>query len=245
MYVIRIEALEDLARSGCPICRASARVAREWLRGLLRGDDIGDAKVRKTLEAQGGLCPRHVRLLVEVAAEEGDSLGLAIVLEFLLEVAKRELAHRPRQERARRPRRSPLRRGAAPVEDPKNRCGACEAEKRRADAYLALLMDASDDKMQAASDGPRHALCRVHLEQARGADADADADGPGYSGLRLAATRKLDLLLAQVADSIKAHRPGAELPSGVHDVLWRWAPDWLAGPVAGGDQSAGESEPRF
>jgi len=223
MYVIRIEAFDDLEHPGCPICRTCARVGREWLRGLLQ-NDIGDSTVRTSIADRGGLCGNHVRVLVDVATEDRDTLGLALVLEFLLNVAKRSLLNPAQRPKPLLRGWSRLRRGGAPPRaGPEPSCGACEAEDRRADAYLALFMDPSDPQMRALVDDPRHALCRDHLAQALG----TAADNPNTRLLKLAATRKLDLLLAQIGDSIRAHRVGSDAPSSVHDVLRRQAPDWL------------------
>ncbi|MHB1553323.1 MAG: hypothetical protein ACYCZP_05190 [Acidimicrobiales bacterium] len=220
MYVVRIEALDDLASEGCPVCTAVERVERAWLGGLL--DDVGDAKVRSALERGGGLCAAHVRLLVEVAADSGKTLGLCVVLEVLLSQARGELATREPLWRgcARR-----LARKRSSTEWPDDGCGACNAVRLRERAYAELLLAAGDATLRRRAGDPRSALCRPHLARLR----DAAVTYDGASVLHGAARAKVDELLIQVARSMAAHQVGSEIGSDAHGVILQDAPDWLAG----------------
>lgn len=222
MYLIRFEVLEDLKRGGCPICSGTERTAREWLRGLLR--DIDDARVRANLERSGGICPPHIRLLVEVADDNKDSLGLGVVLEFLLAAAERTIARASHRV----PVRASRRRGALKALTTP-RCGVCDAEARRIDAYLEFLLDSSDGEVSRYAGDRRGALCLVHLSLAMARAQDRQDS----TTVRLAARRKLEELKAQVNASIRAHAVGSAASAHVHDVLKRDAPQWLAGGPSG------------
>src|SRR5581483_6288950 len=109
------------------------RAGWEWIHGLLH-EDANDPHVREALERAGGLCPDHTRLVVAVAAEEADSLGLSIVMEFLLAAAARRLNQPVRAGLGRGKRR----RRRIPTPLVARTCGACEAEGRRVAAYVEI-----------------------------------------------------------------------------------------------------------
>ncbi|MGH9182445.1 MAG: hypothetical protein ACRDZ9_01245 [Acidimicrobiales bacterium] len=155
-----------------------------------------------------------------VAAHEGDSLGLGIVMEFLLTFARRRLDGQARAT-AGRDRRRPRRRRSLTAWS----CGACEAETRRAAAYLEILTQASNDEMRSAIEDPDRALCLVHLSAALGRTAD-ERDA---SLLVRVARRRAEKLHGRVAASLGAHASTVGRRVGDDAVLWREAPDWLAG----------------
>ena len=210
------------------MCRAAERVERAWLRGLL--DEVGDAKVRSALESGGGLCARHVRLLVDVAIESRETLGLGVVLEVLLSQARDELVgHRRRLWPPTRTRTGS-----------EAGCGACEAVGLREQAYVALLLEAADAAVQRHLRDPRSALCRPHLAELR---EEADVHG-GAAALERGACSQVDQLLAGVARSIAAHQVGSAIGPDAHEVLFRGAPDWLAGRAGGARTWAPGRSPR-
>ncbi len=216
MYVVRTEALDDLADEGCATCRAVDRVERAWLLGLL--DEVGDAKVRSALERGGGLCAAHVRLLVEVAAESGKILGLGVVLEVLLSQARAELTGGRRTWRS--SSGGPLRpAGGEPA------CGACASVRLRELAYTELLLAPGDTALQQRAADPSRALCRPHLAALRAAPSEQSGSVP----FEAAARAKVDQLLGAVARSIDAHRVGSQSGPDAHDAVLKDAPEWLAG----------------
>lgn len=217
MYLITYELLEDLAKPGCPVCRGAHRAGWDWIHGLLH-DDANDPHVRQTLERNGGLCPEHTRLVVAVAAEEGDSLGLSIVMEFLLAAAGRRLDDGERRAPVQRTRR--WRRARTPLVA--TTCGACEAEARRVTAYVEILTQSSSDYLRRASEEPERALCLVHLS---GVIA---AGEPEVRRLLRVARRRAETLRAHIAAIVPAHASTTGLPTLDDPVLWREAPDWLA-----------------
>lgn len=217
MYVIRVELNDDLVAGGCPICRGATRSTRAWLLDLLR--EIDDVHVQEGLTRDGGLCPTHVRRLLEVAHECGDSLGLGIVLEHLLRTAP-SLRADPLRSSAPRGRRG--RRSAASIVD---RCAACKALQVRIDAYLAILLDEPDVATRALADRPENALCKPHLDMATARRTSRET-----ASLERAARLHVRSIIDMLKSSQRAHTFGAPADQGVHDVLWRDAPDWLAGP---------------
>lgn len=221
MYVVRIEMLDDLAEEGCPICTAADRVERAWLRGLL--DEVGDAKVRAALEEGGGLCAGHVRVLVDVAADAGKTLGLGVVLEGLVSMARDDLASRPRVGAL-----GPRRRSRGERREPPG-CGACQAVQLRERAYRELLFVTGDTALQQRSRDPRRAMCRPHFAMVRAEAEEVTASTSAVAALNAAAREKADQLLAGIARSIAAHSAGAEVRRNTHDVILRDAPEWLAG----------------
>lgn len=222
MYVMRVELHDDLAAGGCPVCRGATRSTRAWLSDLLR--QIDDGRVQDGLERDGGLCAHHVRWLIEVARECGDSLGLGIVLEQLLQI---ELSGRGaslrRSGRGGWLRRMRLRR--VPPMSPDDPCAACRAELVRVDAYLTLLVDEPDEATHRLADRPGAALCRPHLRMALARRLHHET-----ALLQRATDLHVRSLIARLRASQRAHTYGAPVERGVHEVLWRDAPDWLAGP---------------
>ena len=216
MYVMRVELHDDLAAGGCPICRGATRSTRAWLLDLLR--EIDDFRVQEALDRDGGLCPSHVRRLLDVARESDDSLGLGIVLEHLLRNAFIPVTGPPRRSvRLGGSRRIP----PAPTAD---RCAACKAQQVRIDAYLEILLDASDAATHELAHRPENALCKAHLQLAL-ARRTHDRTAP----LERAARLHVRSLIDRVRTSQRAHTYGSTADRGVHEVLWRDAPDWLAG----------------
>ncbi len=215
MYVVRTEALDDLADGGCATCRAADRVERAWLLGLI--DEIGDAKVRSALERGGGLCAAHVRLLVEVAVEFKKILGLGVVLECLLSQARAELVGGPRRWRS---LAGPLR-----AAGPEPGCGACASVRLRELAYTELLLAPGDAVLQERAADPKSALCRPHLTALRAAQMAQSGSAP----FEAAAGARVDELLTAVARSIDAHRVGSQSGPDAHGAVLKDAPEWLAG----------------
>jgi hypothetical protein len=173
----------------------------------------------------GGLCPRHVRVLVEVAADHADRLGLAVTLELLLQIVLRDLQEPSRVTRHHKVRRRAFRHRKPGEGMRRGLCGACESERRRIEAYVTLLLDETDERVHASGSSPRRALCRPHLVQAIARAEDVS----GTAHLRRAAQREVGFLLDKLQTTIESYRTVAHAPQEVHEVLWCSAPDWLAG----------------
>jgi len=219
-YLLEFELIEDLRRPGCPVCRGIERVARNWMRGLLR-DDINNPRARELLARNGGLCPRHLRLAVAVAEHESDPMGLALLTEFLVGIAVRGLeatTARGRPRRARAGGRAALRPAS---------CPACESEDRRADAILELIEEAAPDTdVHRLLDAEGHGLCLPHIT--RGLARSRHAYGAARLvrlGLRTA-TRLQRLLEQFLAKQV--HQRRNELSAEEVDAAEQ-ASAWLAG----------------
>lgn len=154
-YLLQFDLAEDLALPGCPLCRAASRHSREYLRTLMAAD-INDERVRQQLRRTGGMCREHLLLGVEVAAEQADPMGMALLAEFLLEVAEQTLRRvgsvRGRRRRIHGPRRA----GSLAA------CPACDAQAVVLDGYAALLLRSPQEDVRAMLASGDRGLCLPH-----------------------------------------------------------------------------------
>lgn len=138
-YLVAFDLDADLRHPGCPLCRAMCRVGDRYLRTLLLGE-INEQRVRERIRRAGGLCREHALLAVQIAEQTGDDAGLAILAEWLLEVAGRQLRRSSGvlaplgRERLRWRRHRPSKPGT-------QLCPTCEAEAVIVDSYACLLLE--------------------------------------------------------------------------------------------------------
>lgn len=218
-YLLQFDVAEDLAMPGCPICRGCERAAWDSVHCLLR-DDVNDPRVRLALAGRGGLCGRHVLLAVTVAQSEDDSLGLALLNDLLVVIARERIKAAatalPRRHRGKRAKPMPL-----------VRCMVCDAEDRRADAYLDLIATAAlRSQLRRAAIDPEHGLCMPHA--ARGLDRSTTP--AQMSAIADAALARADHLQRNLADLIRkqSHEHRSE-PPGTESRAGHEAAAWLAG----------------
>lgn len=192
-YLLEEEVEADLHRDGCPACRASQRAGRAWVRELI-AQQMTDSLVLELVEKAGGLCPVHLLLGVEVAESDADTLGLDLFAEYVLRLSRRHLpdAAAPRRTR----RRSGLWRRTVRGGQ---HCLACEAEERRAIAYIDILADLAarhDSRLKCGWQ-----LCFPHLLVAIGRLEDDVFRGRLVDSVH----HRADLLERELATEIRRH----------------------------------------
>lgn len=233
-YLLQFDLVEDLSLAGCPLCRGAARTGRKYL-GSLMHEDINDAGVRNQLERSGGLCADHVLVAVQIATARGDTMGMALLTELLLDIGvdllrregRRRRRHRPRL--VRRPKLSP--------------CPACEAEAVIVNGYADLLLAAARQDHDRA---PLVAECRLCLPHALAVLERARTESE-LSALREAWLRPTRHLRQLVAEAIRKQSYEHRFePPGEEAGAWRKAVGWLVGDRCFGREQAPEAnrEPR-
>jgi hypothetical protein len=149
--------LADLLEGeGCPVCRARTTAVARYLDGWL-WESVNDAGVRRDLDADRGLCPRHVGALVEAdRRRSGSMLGSAILLDAMLRVRLGELQRVSVQHGSRARSRALQEALRSPA------CSVCrvsvEAERSTVEGIVAQLE--TPGWADAAADA---ALCVAHL----------------------------------------------------------------------------------
>ena len=215
-YLLSFDLLDDLRHPGCPMCRAAARVGRQYLNSLMVSD-INDPRVREQIGRSGGLCREHVLLAVEEAAGRSDRLGMALLSELLLEIAANRL--RKAKVAALRPRfLRPSQR--------ERLCPACTAEAVITDGYADILVDSPGVEVMSLFEREDRGLCLPHA-----VNALARARNPSEVTLFADAwSRPARRMRKQLKDLIRKHAynhrheaPGVEADS------WRLAPSWVVG----------------
>jgi len=128
-------------KSGCPICRLLDRRIRDYLDSLFY-ESVNAPFVRTKLRGALGFCRNHALRALDL----GDSLGVAIIYEDLLQLVARQL------DEGRMPR-------------PLVACPACSLRRVSEEGYIRTLVEYfDDDEFQGAfksSDG----LCLPHLHR--------------------------------------------------------------------------------
>ena len=128
-------------KSGCPICRLLDRRVRDYLDSLFY-ESVNDPFVRTKLRGALGFCRKHALRALGL----GDSLGIAIIHEDLLQLVARQL------DEGRMPR-------------PLVACPACSLHRVSEEGYIRTLVEyLDDDEFQGAfksSDG----VCLPHLHR--------------------------------------------------------------------------------
>ena len=72
---------------GCPVCSVAEEQERRFVESLFY-EKVNDPGVRRRLRDAGGICPRHLELLLRM----GDLLGLTILVDDVLDHAAGHLA---------------------------------------------------------------------------------------------------------------------------------------------------------
>jgi hypothetical protein len=220
-YLLEFDVAADLQFPGCPVCRAANRAAFEYLRGLLH-EDLNNAQVHLALQRSQGLCREHSREAIEIAARDDDVIGAAVLVEFLLEVARGQLRGLGSPTTARW--RSARRRGSALAASD---CGACHAERRRATAYLQILLGADPHSpVRRALDLPDRGLCLPHV--ILGLDDATDVEARRWL-VRLfdQRARHLQELAREALAGAGHNAPGASEEAA--RAVWSDGPAWLVG----------------
>lgn len=227
-YLLEFDVAEDASVPGCAVCRGAQRAGAEHVRGFLY-EDANNPSARALLERSGGLCRDHLFVAARIAEQDEDTMGISILVEFLLDVARRRIAQVQRPSKGRRRRRGPvslLARG----------CPACDVERRQAESYLDILAGAGADGPSAGGAGgeeisagyalAEHGLCLVHLEMG----LSRTGDDEGRALLVRSYSNRASQLRRQVQEHIskQSARRAAEGP-GSESAAWREACDWLVG----------------
>ncbi len=264
-YLLEFDLVEDLAAPGCPMCHAAGRHSRGYLRSLM-ATDITDRRVRRELARAGGLCREHLLLGVEVAADEDDPMGMALVCELLLDVAAGRLGEAGTEEKLARwtvsaPKPRDVRAGEGAQQASSSSvgsigvwvarrgrrgrarrapaCPACEAQRVIVDGYADLLLGSGDHLRRLVAD-PERGLCLPHclvaLERAR--------DPAERRALVDAWTRRAGRLRSQLGELVakRAHDRRAE-PRGEEADSWMRAPEWVVGESWSAASRARSSRP--
>lgn len=159
-YLVAFDLATDLQGKGCPMCRAMCRVGEQYLQSLIVSD-ISDRRVRERIKKSGGLCREHVLTALEVAPRINNRLGMAIVAEWLLEIAASQLQMEIRRTPIHRPRMRRTRRGAR-ASPP---CPACQAESVIVDSYVHLLLTDPSRIQHMLAEG-HQGICLMHAVRA-------------------------------------------------------------------------------
>lgn len=233
-YLVEFDVADDVERPGCPVCRATRRAGEDYMRTLMR-NDITDPHVRQQIERAGGFCRHHVLVALAVAQQDHDTMGFALLGELLLGVTQRRLnrilkmTQRPKT-RLRRSRSSSL---------VASGCPACDAEARRATAYIDIIAKATPStRIGAAVRSPRSSLCIPHLDLALSTVTDRRVAASLAASTRqqgLASAGVVQLVLRQQAAGV-SHKPPADEGGASAAVA-----SWLIGGVS--DCSPGDPGP--
>jgi len=128
-------------RPGCPVCRLLEQRVHSYLDSLFY-ESVNDPSVRRRLRGALGFCRNHALRALNL----GDSLGVAIIYEDLLQLVARQL------DEGRMPR-------------PLVACPACSLHRVSEEGYVRTLVEyLDDDEFQGAfksSDG----ACLPHLHR--------------------------------------------------------------------------------
>jgi len=139
---------------GCPVCAEVARTDAQWLESIL-AESVNDIPFREALDHARGLCPRHVRAVLDADRRRSGSLGAAILLRAMLtaRLAEIEAAHTARGwTRARR---------AEEASRPPACLGCAREATTLAWVTRAVVQLAADDAWSAAAAAAP--FCLAHL----------------------------------------------------------------------------------
>jgi hypothetical protein len=219
-YLLEPEVTSDLDQKGCPLCRASQRAGRTWIRELIV-QQMTDSTVLNLVKKSGGLCPTHLLVGLDVAESEADTLGLALFADYMLRLTRSRLADGQRPANVRR--RRGLRWWRRTSRD-RRPCLACEAEERRSVAYIDILAELArrgDNRLKADWQ-----LCFPHLAVA----VDRLDDDAVRRNLIQAIDRRTDHLEEELATEIRKHsHDHRHLDPAPNGVLAAQTIRWLAG----------------
>jgi len=216
-----LDVLASLEDPGCIACAAANRAARAYLEALL-WESVNDAELRPRLREAHGFCREHTGLALRVARAAGAGVGIAILYEDLLRVARAEAESAVGATAGRRGRRrvsDPLR--------PARRCSACASASATARNCLALLAKAAPDStIGERARRAEHGICLPHLRDGLQAAEDEES------------ARRLLELFAHVEESLRAELKEfirkhdyryANEPRGDEQTSWWRAPPWIVG----------------
>jgi hypothetical protein len=149
-----------LSHPGCPVCRGALDAARRHIDAFL-WEQVNDAESRARVRSAHGFCREHAFLALEVAAEQGAGLGMALLYEDFLRHLRDDACG---AVRGRRVTLFGAGRAAPELLDPHRPCVACETADRTADHFLVLLAraDGGSEIGKAARQDER-GLCIPHL----------------------------------------------------------------------------------
>lgn len=208
---------DDAQCSLCRLLEDEERARLHWL--AYQG--LADAGLRRRLKESRGFCPRHVRLLTAVVADETRNLSAIAQVMRELSAADAEVLAGARLGRGRRGRASVGRLLAAL--QPTAACPACEAAAeaaaRKTATFAAALAEPAFRELYTQSAG---ALCRPHLLAVLARVADHDAAGALVEKHAAGLQRDiedLDELLRKTDYRSAAEPKGAEQQSPLRSVL--------------------------
>jgi len=208
LTIVQLE--EALDKPGCPICRMTFDKSIRFIDSFL-WESVNDPKSRQEINAAGGFCPEHTRMLVSrEIVSSGSVLGVNMVYELLSKNAIKELQG-AYLSRGRRSVLAGLKRyfkkwmGRSNPAGSQFDCPICTKAERSAINFLGDLfemVDKGDEKITAAylrSDG----LCQQHLQ--KGLQNCVDRNPRGAEFLVQDSIRRLEDQRRQMLAYIQKH----------------------------------------
>ena len=139
--------MDDLGKSGCPVCRSAQRAAEKMLSALFY-EQVTDPKTRAAVRRGCGFCPHHTQTAIQV----GNPLGSSIIYEDLLRDAAENLCGGSTKD-----------------------CPVCRISERAERACLHTLLQCIEEDDVREAYEKNDGLCLRHLRQASGKDSSAAA----------------------------------------------------------------------
>jgi hypothetical protein len=227
------DVINACAQPGCPICQLGQKVINDYLDMVLY-ESVADPKTRDQLRASLGYCNTHAWWLSNVG--KGNTLGIAIIYQDLLEVLNTILPQMPNRkplsifQRVFRlfQRKKPLKPHEYRVQHVQQSCPACVLRHETETNVLKIMMAAlakKDEQMQAALK-KSHGICLPHVTQAM----EVTQDKAAIQLLVTITTATIGEIREELAELIRKHDYRFQHePMGSEKESWKRAINLLVG----------------
>lgn len=173
--------VEACQQSGCPVCRAEARILERYIDNLFY-ESVNDIKARERLRASLGFCREHARLAIDKRL--GNALGFAIIYQDVITNILRGFEKETSIVKALTPRES---------------CMVCKEQEKTAQLVVSALVEGLTEAQMKEALQTSDGLCMPHLKKV----IESIRDLASEDLLRSIHLEKLESLREELAEFIR------------------------------------------